>query len=105
MAVVYRWVPRGVARMAGEHPLMDLVAAELAAEWKAASVAIGVDTGAYSGGIHVERRRRYGVSDRLVVRENSPGEGADAISIEFGHYDSRTGRYYPGQHVARGVAG
>lgn len=97
MAEVYKWVGVGVARMAGNHQIMDEVAGRLmaAAVRRAAAHRL---TGNYLGHLKVKNvPGKKGVRDRIV-------EATDvaAYSIEWGHY-TQSGTWVPGQHILGGA--
>lgn len=80
MATVYKGVGTTVARMAGNHPEMDRVAAVLLGLAKANAIP-HIYTSTYIRKLHViNAPGKKGVRDRLVVA----GDKA-AISIEYGH--------------------
>lgn len=105
MAVVYGWVPNGVARMAGNDPEMDRVAKKLY------TIALGRAqarrlTGAYISKLSVKNvPGKKGVRDRMVFA----GDKA-AMSIEYGHAvrveGERNGSNFawvPGQYILTGA--
>lgn len=106
MAEVYRWVPNGVARMAGNDSEMDVVANKL---YRIAFVlATGHRlTGNYLSKLEVKNvPGKKGVRDRMVIA----GDIA-AMSIEYGH-TQRTNNsdpnepdfvYVPGQYILTGA--
>lgn len=104
MAEVYRWVPQGVARMAGNDPEMDRVAHELMAIVIARAVRHRL-TGDYISKLSVKSvPGKKGVRDRLIVAADKA-----AYSIEWGHWAPKKGlpgaRWVPGQHILGGAIG
>ena len=106
MAVVYGWVPNAVARMAGDHDEMDLVAKKL---WSRALQRAQQHrlTGAYISHLKIKNvPGKKGVRDRMVIA----GDKA-AMSIEYGHAIRRNkaGRneanfaWVPGQYILTGA--
>lgn len=103
MAEVYRWVPNGVARMAGNDPEMDRVARLVLFTAKGRARAHRL-TGAYLSQMHAKNvPGKKGVRDRLITAEDKA-----AISIEWGHWAPRKGEpgatWVPGQHIMGGAA-
>lgn len=106
MAVVYGWVPNGVARMAGNHSEMDRVAKRLY------RIAFTLATGHRLTGNYMEKLSvknvpgKRGVRDRMVIA----GDMA-AMSIEYGHAVriNKAGRneanfkWVPGQYILTGA--
>ena len=106
MAVVYGWVPNGVARMAGNHPEMDRVAKKLYTLARGRAEAHRL-TGAYISQLSVKNvPGKRGVRDRMVFA----GDKA-AMSIEYGHAvrQNHAGRnesnfsWVPGQYILTGA--
>ena len=105
MAVVYGWVPVGVARMAGKDPEMDRVANRL---YRIAfTLASGHRlTGNYMSKLSVkEVPGKKGVRDRMVIA----GDIA-AMSIEYGHSvrinaegNGANFKWVPGQYILTGA--
>lgn len=105
MAVVYGWVPTAVARMAGNHSEMDVVANRL---YRIAFVlATGHRlTGNYLSKLSVKNvPGKKGVRDRMVYA----GDKA-AMSIEYGHSVRIEGgkndanfKWVPGQYILTGA--
>lgn len=105
MAVVYGWVPVGVARMAGNHPEMDAVATRL---YRIAFVLAGAHrlTGNYISKLSVKNvPGKKGVRDRMVYA----GDKA-AMSIEYGHavrvegeHNGTNFHWVPGQYILTGA--
>jgi hypothetical protein len=109
MAVVFGWVPNGVARMAGRDSEMDRVAGKLYA------LALGKAqthrlTGDYISKLKVKNvPGKKGVRDRMVIA----GDKA-AMSIEYGHAvrfnrgkdaakNSYNFKWVPGQYILTGA--
>lgn len=106
MATVYRGVGTRMARMVGQHSVMDEAAEKIRAR-AAANAASHRDTGAYSSNFTVERvtAKVGGVKDRMVVNDHPA-----ALAIEFGHFtrarDGGVGSFVPGQlNLVRAVMG
>ena len=107
MAEVYRWVPVGVARMAGESSTMDDVAQTLLKITKARAERHRL-TGNYIEHLSViSTPGKKGVRDRMVLASDIAAE-----SIEWGHAvrikgerDGNTPdfRWVPGQHILGGA--
>lgn len=105
MAVVYGWVPNGVARMAGNHSEMDIVARKLYTIARARAEAHRL-TGAYISKMGVKNvPGKKGVRDRLVYA----GDKA-AMSIEYGHavrieagHNGYNFKWVPGQYILTGA--
>lgn len=105
MAVVYGWVPNGVARMAGNDPEMDRVAKKLYTIARGRAEAHRL-TGAYISRLSVKNvPGKKGVRDRMIYA----GDKA-AMSIEYGHsvrIDSEGNGYnfkwVPGQYILTGA--
>ena len=97
MAEVFKWVGVGVARMAGDSPVMDEVAQSLMAA-VLRRAALHRLTGNYIQ--HLDVRNvpgKKGVRDRIVVATDKA-----AYSIEWGHY-TQSGTWVPGQHILGGA--
>lgn len=107
MAVVYGWVPTGVARMAGNHEEMDIVANRLY------RIAFALATGHRLTGNYLSKLDvknvpgKKGVRDRMVIA----GDIA-AMSIEYGHTvrirgegepNSYDFKWVPGQYILTGA--
>ena len=104
MAEVYRWVPNGVARMAGNDPEMDRVARLVLFTVKNRARRHQL-TGAYMAKLQAKNvPGKKGVRDRLITA----GDKA-AYSIEWGHWSPKKGvegaRWVPGQHILGGAVG
>lgn len=106
MATVYAHVPVTVARMVGNDPIMDRVAAKLHSLAMARAIQHRL-TGAYMAQLSVRNvPGKKGVRDRLVIA----GDKA-AISIEYGHAQRVAGegdnsanfRWVPGQYILTGA--
>lgn len=106
MAEVFKHVPNQVARMAGDHPEMDLVANKLlfAAKVRARRHRL---TGAYIAQLSTKNvPGKKGVRDRLVIA----GDKA-AMSIEYGHAHRTNNldpskadfKWVPGQYILTGA--
>lgn len=101
MAEVFRWVPNGVARMAGNDPEMDRVARLVlfTAKQRARQHML---TGDYIGKLTARNvPGKKGVRDRMIFA----GDKA-AYSIEWGHTVRRkdgTSYWLPGQHILGGA--
>jgi hypothetical protein len=94
MAEVFRNVPVRVAKMAGDHEEMDIVAHRLmnVAQLLAAP---HIDTRNYYSNMEVKNvPGRKGVRDRQV-QANDPA----AISIEYGHFNTWAKRHIEGQFI------
>lgn len=106
MAVVYGWVPNGVARMAGNDQVMDDTAERL----RRIAFTLALQhrlTGNYLSKLHTKNvPGKKGVRDRLVVA----GDIA-AMSIEYGHAQRTNNtdpnepdfRWVPGQYILTGA--
>lgn len=106
MAVVYGWVPNGVARMAGNDGEMDRVAKKLYTIARARAEAHRL-TGAYISKLGVKNvPGKKGVRDRIVYAHDKA-----AMSIEYGHAVrlNHAGRneanfaWVPGQYILTGA--
>lgn len=101
MADVFKWVPNGVARMAGDHPEMDRVARLVLFTVKNRARKHML-TGAYMAKLYAKNvPGKKGVRDRMIFA----GDKA-AWSIEWGHFspNKRTPvRWVPGQHILGGA--
>lgn len=106
MATVYKNVPVMVARMAGLHPEMDLVANKLLGLAKARAIRHYL-TGSYLSKLSVKNvPGKKGVRDRMVYA----GDKA-AMSIEYGHavrvkdagHNDYNFRWVPGQYILTGA--
>lgn len=102
MAEVYRWVPNGVARMAGNDPEMDRVARLVLFVVKGRALAHRL-TGDYHSKLKAENvPGKKGVRDRLITANDKA-----AYSIEWGHWAPRKGEpgatFVPGQHILGGA--
>jgi hypothetical protein len=106
MAVVYSWVPNGVARMAGNDSEMDVVAKKLytLALRKAVTHRL---TGNYIANLKIKNvPGKKGVRDRMVIA----GDKA-AMSIEYGHavrqgkagHNESNFKWVPGQYILTGA--
>lgn len=102
MAEVFRWVPNGVARMAGNDPIMDQTARAILFIVKKRARQHML-TGDYMA--HLKARNipgKKGVRDRGVFAEDKA-----AYSIEWGHFAPRKGapgaRFVVGQHIMGGA--
>ena len=96
MADVYKWVGVGVARMAGDHEIMDETAHRLmaAVRFRAEQHRL---TGDYISKLSVKNvPGKKGVRDRIVVANDKA-----AWSIEWGHWAGST--WVPGQHILGGA--
>lgn len=103
MATVDKNLGTVVARMVGDSPVMDTVAAQMAGKARAAWNAQG-GTGHMASSIKVSREPgRSGVMDRIVYATD-----AGAGPAEFGHATNpgKDGSvtYVPGLHIFRKVA-
>jgi hypothetical protein len=108
MAVVYAWVPNGVARMAGNHEEMDRVARHLLLLAKRRATA-HILTSAYIRGLRARNvPGKKGVRDRLVEATDKA-----AMSIEYGHAvrlnkagpNQANFKWVPGQYILTGAIG
>lgn len=104
MAEVYKGAGTRVARMTGNHSVMDAAAGAILARAKAGAAATA-DTGAYGGSMSVMRTPgQGGVTDRLVVAADK-----GAIHIEYGHLETgKTGKmtWVPGKYIlSRAIKG
>jgi hypothetical protein len=101
MAEVFRWVPNGVARMAGNDPEMDRVARLLLFTVRARARKHRL-TGEYLSKTYAKSvPGKKGVRDRMIFA----GDKA-AYSIEWGHTVRRadgTSYWLPGQHILGGA--
>lgn len=82
-----------IARMAGDHPVMDQAAEKVRAK-ASALAATDRKTGEYSGNFKTKKvpSRVMGiVQDRLVYNDHP-----DAVAIELGHF-TPNGKYVPGK--------
>lgn len=101
MAEVFAWVPQGIARMVGNHAVMDETAHEIMQIVMARAIAHRL-TGEYIEHLSVKNvPGKKGVRDRII-------EAADkaAVSIEFGHTVVRkdgTSYWLEGQHILGGA--
>ncbi|MBC3186368.1 DUF5403 family protein [Corynebacterium sp. zg-331] len=98
MAEVYKGAGTQMARMAGNHAIMDEAAEKLCVA-ASARAARHRDTGEYSGNFKTARSKSpkgRGVTDRVVYNDH-----AAALPIEYGHFtekrDGSTGVWVPGQ--------
>jgi hypothetical protein len=102
MAEVYRWVPNGVARMAGNSAEMDATAELVMLHVKRRAQAHRL-TGDYISKLSIKNvPGKKGVRDRMIFA----GDKA-AYSIEWGHWAPRKGApgatWVPGQHILGGA--
>lgn len=100
MAVVHSNVGVVVARIVGNHAVMDATAQKVLARARQVAGQHRL-TGTYLGSFQVSRvPGRSGVTDRLVSNTDKA-----AVSIEYGHFtrQGRTSqappRFVPGQHI------
>lgn len=94
MAEVFRHVPVTVAKMAGNHDIMDQTAHRLAEIAQLLAVP-HIDTKNYFDKLEVKNvPGRKGVRDRQV-QANDPA----AISIEYGHFNTWAQRWIEGQFI------
>lgn len=97
MAKVYKGTGTKIARMAGNHVVMDEAAEKIRAR-AAANAAAHRDTGAYSGNFKTKRvkARSGSVTDRMVYNDHPA-----AYAIEKGHWAKNAagelGEFVPGQ--------
>lgn len=97
MAKVYKGTGTKIARMAGNHVVMDEAAEKIRAR-AAANAAAHRDTGAYSGNFKTKRvkAKSGSVTDRMVYNDHPAN-----YAIEFGHYAKNAagelGEFVPGQ--------
>lgn len=104
MAEVFKHVGVTVARMAGDSPVMDEVAARLLAAVMRRAIQHRL-TGEYISKLDVKNvPGKKGVRDRIVVANDKA-----AYSIEWGHWAPGKGRegatWVPGQHILGGAIG
>ena len=102
MAEVYRWVPNGVARIAGNDPVMDETARAIMFIVKGRALRHQL-TGNYMRHLHARNiPGKKGVRDRGIFAED-----AAAYSIEWGHFAPRKSEpgavFVPGQHILGGA--
>lgn len=105
MAKVYKGVGRRMAKLAGNHTVMDGAAEKIRAR-ATANASVHHKTGEYSANFKVKRARSKvgGVMDRMVYNDHPA-----ALAIEYGHFVYTTrgpARFVPGQfNLTRAVMG
>lgn len=106
MAKVYKGTGTKIARMAGNHVVMDEAAEKIRAR-AAENAAAHRDTGEYSGNFKTKRvkSKAGGVNDRMVYNDHPA-----AVAIEYGHFAKNAagelGEFVPGQfNLTKAVGG